>query len=53
MFEFGQQAVLRFAGNDLRQINELVSKIDKEVAQLNLNPDKHGGMLLRRLSEYL
>lgn len=53
MLEFGKPAVLRFAGNDLRQLNELVSKIDEEVAQLNLNPDKHGEMLLRRLSEYL
>ena len=53
MFVFGKPAVSRFAGNDLRQLNELVNKIDVEVAQLNLNPDKHGEMLLSRLSEHL
>ena len=53
MFKFGQPAVFGYAGNDLRPFNELVNKVDDEVAQLNLNPDQHGNMLLSKLSEYL
>lgn len=51
--EFGQSAVYGYAGNDLRPLNELVNKVNDEVAQLDLSPDQHGNLLLRKLSEYL
>ena len=51
--EFGQSAVFGYAGGDLRSFNELVAKIDNEVAELDLSPDQHGSMLLRKLREYL
>jgi hypothetical protein len=51
--EFGQSAVFGYAGNDLRSFNELVQKIDNEVAQLDLSPDQHGSMLLSKLRAYL
>ncbi|OEU69502.1 MAG: hypothetical protein BA863_08195 [Desulfovibrio sp. S3730MH75] len=53
MFEFGQPAVIGYAGNDLSPFNELVNNVDDEVAQQNLNPDQHGDLLLRKLSEHL
>lgn len=53
MLEFGQPAVLGYSGNDLRKFNELVNEVDEEVAQLNLNPDQHGDMLLTKLGEHL
>ncbi|WP_321405867.1 hypothetical protein [Tolumonas auensis] len=53
IFEFGQATVFGFAGGDLRALNELLNNIDEEVAQHDLEPDRHGAMILRKLSEIL
>jgi hypothetical protein len=53
MVKFGQSAVFGYAENDLRPFNELINKVDDEVAQLNLYPKEHGNMMLNKLSEYL
>jgi hypothetical protein len=53
LYVFGQSAVFSFAGNDLRHFNQLVNEIDEEVSQLDLALDKHGEMLLCKLSEHL
>lgn len=53
IFLFGKPAVFGFAGGDLRSLNELINTIDNEVAQLDLNPEEHGSLLINRLREYL
>lgn len=53
MFAFGKPAVLRYAGSDLRAFNMLINEVDDEVAQMNLETEQHGELLLRKLWEHL
>lgn len=50
---FGQPAILRFCNGDLRVFNELVNKTDEIVANLDLEPERHGEQLLNRLRQHL
>jgi|KBSMisStandDraft_5_1062788.scaffolds.fasta_scaffold65671_3 hypothetical protein len=49
----GKEAVVGYAGTDLREFNGLVMEIDNQVAEQNLEPEKHGEMLLNNLRNYL
>ena len=49
----GKEAVVGYAGTDLREFNGLVMEIDNQVAEQNLEPEKHGEMLLTNLRNYL
>jgi len=51
--QFGQASVLGVFGGDLRQINELLNNLDEQVAQRDLEPEKHGAMLLEKLAGVL
>ncbi|MEZ8968064.1 hypothetical protein FCV82_02070 [Vibrio breoganii] len=53
MLEFGQATVFGFAGSNLSQLNELINIINEKVAQHELEPELHGSMILRELSEIL
>lgn len=53
ILKFGQSVVFGYKDGDLRSFNELVNTIDEEVASLNLNPMKHGCILLEKLKEKL
>ena len=53
IFEFGQATIFGFASGDLRQLNELINNIDEGVAQQDLEPEQHGSMIFRKLSEVL
>lgn len=53
ILEFGHEVVLGYAERDIRQFNELVNKIDEEVAQQDMDPDQHGSIMLHKLSESL
>lgn len=53
MFVFGQPAVLSYNDGDLRSFNGLVNEIDDEVANLDLEPERHGEQLLKRIGEHL
>lgn len=50
---FGQPAILRVCNGDLRVFNELVNKTDEIVANLDLEPERHGEQLLNRLRQHL
>jgi len=49
----GKEALVGYAGADLREFNGLVSEIDDQVATRNLEPEKHGEMLLINLRNCL
>jgi tetratricopeptide (TPR) repeat protein len=49
----GKEAVVGYAGTDLREFNGLVMEIDNQVAAQNLEPEKHGEMLLINLRNCL
>lgn len=49
MYKFGQQTILEYCGEDLRQFNELVNNIDEEIAQLDLVPAQHGNEMLNKI----
>lgn len=54
IFEFGQASLVELAGDggeNLRHLNGLINSIDEEVAQQELEPEEHGSMMLRKLSE--
>lgn len=53
ILEFGHEFILGYGDGDIRQFNELVNKVDEEVAQQDMDPDKHGNIMLRKLSESL
>ena len=53
ILEFGHEVVFDYGGRDIQKFNELVNKIDEEVAQQDMDPDQHGSIMLRKLSEYL
>lgn len=46
-------AIVGHFGTDLREFNGLVMELDKQIAARNLEPAKHGEMLLSNLREYL
>lgn len=49
----GAEAVFGYAGNDLRRFNMLVSEVDNEVAEQDLEPEQHGAMMLAKLRKRL
>jgi hypothetical protein len=49
----GTNAIVGHFGTDLREFNGLVMELDEQVAAHNLEPAKHGEMLLSNLREYL
>lgn len=49
----GTNAIVRRFGTDLREFNGLVMELDEQVAAHNLEPEKHGEMLLSNLRNYL
>ncbi len=51
--KFGSEIVVNYSGADSTKLNELVNKIDEEIAQKNLNPNEHGEQMLYRLSQEL
>jgi len=51
--QFGQASVFGVFGGDLRQLNELLNNLDEQVAQRDLEPEKHGAMLLEKLAGVL
>ena len=50
---FGKSVVFGYNNNDLRSFNQLVNKLDDSVANLDLNLDRHGKELFRRIGENL
>lgn len=52
-FSLGREKVLGYAGNDLSLFSGLLSEIDDEVAGLDLEPEKHGALVLEKLREQL
>ncbi len=46
-------AIVGHFGTDLREFNGLVMEFDNRVAARNLEPEKHGEMLLSNLREHL
>lgn len=50
---FGQDAVTNINKNNPSQLNELINELDQEVAQKDLEPEKHGATLLSKLGEML
>ena len=53
MAVFGESTVLNYTGNNLTLFNELVNTIDNEVANKNLDPEKHGNLMLSKISDHL
>ncbi len=53
ILEFGHEVVLDYGGRNIRLFNELVKKIDEEVAQQDMDPEQHGSIMLRKMSEIL
>ena len=51
--QFGQSTILEYGSGDLRQFNALVNKVDKEIAQQDLEPVLHGNTMLEILGERL
>lgn len=53
IFVFGQPAVFGYADGDLSSFNELINKIDNQIAHPDLSPEQHGNLLLQGVDEHL